>query len=132
MKTITIFGADGRTGLHLVNQALERGYKVTAFVFSKNNRLPEHELLTQIKGNVLSKHDVSRAITPDTDTVISALGHIKGSDPLMQTKGMKNIISIMERCKTMRLLSLTGTGARIKHDTPSVIDRLLNSGVAFF
>jgi uncharacterized protein YbjT (DUF2867 family) len=33
--TITVFGANGNLGSHFVNQALEAGFKIKAFVVNK-------------------------------------------------------------------------------------------------
>ena len=122
---ICIFGADGRTGVEVVRYAKKCGFEVTAFVFNdnSNNYFPDGVLIT--KGNVMDFNSVLDAIK-NTDAVISVLGHIKGSDPLMQTKGITNIVHAMKEVGINRILSLTGTGARIDGDKPSMIDRFLN------
>jgi putative NADH-flavin reductase len=111
---ICIFGADGRTGIEVLQYAKNRGYEIVAFVY---NEIRE--------GNVLDYEKVLRACT-GVDVVVSALGHIKGSDPSMQTKGMVNIIRAMKENNIRRIISLTGTGVRIPEDTPSSIDKILN------
>jgi len=61
-----------------------------------------------------------------SDAVISVLGHIKGSDPFMQTKGVAHMVKAMDEIGLRRLLSLTGTGARMTGDKPSILDKVLN------
>lgn len=127
---LCIFGADGRTGVEVVNCANKKGIEVVAFVYSdsSNKYFPKNGI-TIIKGNVMDYESVLSALH-GADAVISALGHIKGSDPLMQTKGMQNIVKAMQELGIKRVLSLTGTGARVEGDHPSLIDKVLNFIVA--
>ena len=41
-QTVLVFGANGKLGTHVVNQALDKGYKIKAFV-----RNPEKHTLTK-------------------------------------------------------------------------------------
>jgi putative NADH-flavin reductase len=127
---ISIFGADGRTGIEVVRYAQDKGHNVTAFVYNKNSETLFPEGIKIIQGNVLQYEEVRGAIN-GSDAIISVVGHIKGSDPLMQTKGMKNIVNAMQECGVKRVLSLTGTGVRIDGDKPSFLDRILNMAVGF-
>lgn len=121
---ICIFGADGRTGREVVHQSLLDGHQVTAFVYNQDLKLNDPHI-NVIQGDVLNQDDVMRA-TMDADAVISVVGHIKDSDPLMQTKGITHIINAMKIHNVQRLVSLTGTGVRQSEDSPSPLDRILN------
>jgi hypothetical protein len=122
---LCIFGADGRTGVEVVQYAKEQGFEIVAFVYSEaSNKYFPNDVEVEI-GNVLEYDSVRDAII-GTDAVVCVLGHIKGSDPLMQTKGITNIVRAMKDTGVKRILSLTGTGARVKGDTPSLIDKILN------
>jgi putative NADH-flavin reductase len=125
---LCIFGADGRSGIEVVRYANQKGYETTAFVFndlSKNFFPPNTKVF---KGNVMEYDDVFKALD-GADSVISVLGHIKGSDIRMQTKGIENISRAMNARGIKRILSLTGTGAREIGDTPSLLDVILNFAV---
>jgi hypothetical protein len=122
---ICIFGADGGTGVEVVNAAKSHGFEVVAFVYSNGSNTYFPSGVTVKMGNVMDYDSVREAIT-GSDAVISVLGHIKGSDPLMQTKGIMNIVRAMKDSGITRILSLTGTGARVENDNPSIIDRFLN------
>lgn len=124
--TITIFGADGRTGVEVVNNALSRKHQVKAVVYS--NLDIEHDNLRVFKGDVLNYQGVDKAIE-NSDAVISVIGHIKGSDPFMQTKGITNIVNSMKKNGLKRLISLTGTGVRVEGDRPSLFDKLGNFAI---
>jgi len=126
MKTICIFGADGRTGKLVVEEALKRGHRVQGFVYKNNHNFPKEVLI--LEGNVIEQNDVLQAVS-GCDAIISVLGHIKGSDPLMQTKGIRNIVNAMQKSSITRIISLTGTGVRQPGDKPSLIDRILNLGI---
>jgi putative NADH-flavin reductase len=122
---LCIFGADGRTGVEVVRYAVAQHYEVVAFVHSDVPSTYFPDSVVVKKGDIMNFDSVREAIA-GTDAVISVIGHIKGSDPFMQTKGMSNIVRVMESLGVKRVLSLTGTGAREKDDTPSLIDRVLN------
>lgn len=103
----TLFGADGRTGEKLLNQALERGHDVHAFVRS----MPEvpHKEATYFVGDVLNPRTVEPSID-GVEAVVSVIGHVPGSDPRLQTKGITNIIAAMDTHGVDRLVSMTGAG----------------------
>lgn len=122
---VCIFGADGRTGVELVKKTIDSGYNVVAFVYDKENCNQFDESVKIIQGNILDYENVEQVVL-DVDVVISVIGHIKNSDPLMQTKGIGNVINAMKKHGVKRLISLTGTGARISGDRPSLIDQFLN------
>jgi len=122
---ICIFGAAGRTGSEVVNCARAHGFEVVACVHrDRPNKLFPMDVAVR-KANILEYAGVREAIR-GSDAVISVLGHVKGSDPLMQTKGMVHVVSAMKEAGIKRLLSLTGTGARVSGDKPSVLDKVLN------
>lgn len=122
---LVIFGADGRTGVPLVKYAKQAGFDVVCFVYSDSSNKYFPEGVEIKKGNIMNYDDVHSALA-GVDAVISVIGHIKGSDPLMQTKGVTNVVKAMQSLGIKRILSLTGTGARSDGDTPSLIDQVLN------
>jgi putative NADH-flavin reductase len=123
---ILIFGANGKIGSLVVDLALSRGHEVTGFY-----RSPDHidKRVKSIVGDATNSDDVASAVA-GCEVVISCLGHVKVGDPIMQTKAISNIISAMEKQGMKRLVSLTGSGARLPGDKPSLIDRILNWGLA--
>jgi putative NADH-flavin reductase len=68
-----VIGATGRTGQEVVQQALERGHQVTAFVRSPETVTVRHERLSVLKGNVTDEDELSEAMQ-NHDAVLSALG----------------------------------------------------------
>lgn len=71
---VIIFGASGRTGLELVRQSLQSGYKVTAFVRQRVQLDKFRDKnLTVIEGDLSNTKQVREAVS-GKDAVISALG----------------------------------------------------------
>jgi nucleoside-diphosphate-sugar epimerase len=122
---LCVFGAGGRTGVEVVKYAHSQGFEVVAFVHSDTSRAYFPESVIIQKGDVMDYESVEKALR-GSDVVISVLGHVRGTDPLMQTTGITNIVRAMRKNGIKRILSLTGTGARVEGDKPSVIDRFLN------
>jgi putative NADH-flavin reductase len=124
---ITIFEATGKVGRHLVDQALERGDEVTAFVRDTSKLTTHrHERLKVVRGDVLDPRDVEQAVV-DTDAVLSALGHTKTSSKDVLTEGTKNIVAAMNRHGVRRLVCLTEAGVRDPKGEPKLVDRVIGS-----
>ena len=124
---ITIFGATGKVGRRLVDQALERGDRVTAFVRDPSKLTTHrHERLKVVQGNVQNSKDVEQAVA-GTDAVLSALGQTKTSSKDVLTEGIKNIVAAMNKHGVRRLVSLTGAGVRDPKDEPKLVDRVIGS-----
>ncbi len=70
---LLIFGATGGTGRQIVEQALQQGHEVTAFVRNPAKMTTQHEKLKIVKGNIMDCHSVGAAVAGQ-DAVFSALG----------------------------------------------------------
>ncbi len=68
-----VIGSTGGTGREIVQQALERGHHVTAFVRSPEPVTLRHERLSVLKGDVTDESQLSEAMR-NHDAVLSALG----------------------------------------------------------
>jgi putative NADH-flavin reductase len=105
MKVI-IFGATGSSGRHLVAQALENGYRVSAFSRSGNNE-DRSDALRVIKGDVLNPDDVASAVEGH-DIVFCALGDGRAGG--VRAEGTRNIINAMKSTGVRRLVCQTTLG----------------------
>lgn len=121
---LVVFGASGRTGRLLVEQALEAGHDVTAFVRDPAKLPVQHPRLKIIQGDALDAAKVEAAIA-GADAVLSVLGHTKNSPDRMQTLAMQNIVAAMQQHGVKRLISLTGAGVKDPKDQPKLIDRVI-------
>lgn len=84
---LTVLGATGRTGVHLLDRALAAGHEVTAAVRNPNGITKQHPLL--------------RIIETDVTSAASMLGAIRGADAVCTVLG-----STAPR-KTTRLYSIS-------------------------
>ena len=108
---VVIFGANGKTGLLLVEQALAKGYQVVAYVRRPESIMIENPKLKIVVGNLNEPLKMKDTIS-GADACISALGGgslTKHSIEIIN--GIKNIISIMEITNVHRLIYLSSLGA---------------------
>jgi putative NADH-flavin reductase len=120
--TLVVFGANGRVGSLVVGLALQRGHRVIAFVYGKS-KLPRHEALTLIKGDVRNKADVRRALR-DADVVLSALGSWGTKTRDILSSGMRTIVPVMEELGLTYIVSLTGADAVAESDQRGILNKL--------
>jgi uncharacterized protein YbjT (DUF2867 family) len=107
---VLVIGATGGTGRQLVQQALEQGHQVTAFVRDPSKLALEHPNLRVVKGDVLDYASVEDAMRGQS-AVLSALGHKRFFYPnKIQSTGMRNILRAMKACDVPRLICETALG----------------------
>jgi len=121
---LAIFGATGRTGMPLVQQALNGGYEVVVLVRNPSKMSLRNDRLTVIQGDAMSSPDVEQAVK-GTDAVISVLGRRKDSPKDMQTIAMRAIVTAMQKYGIKRLVSLTGAGVAAPQDKPKLFNYLI-------
>ena len=121
---LTIFGATGGTGRHLLRQALDAGHYVTVLVRSPEKIGLDHANLFVLRGDVLDAERVSVAIA-DADAVISTLGPVRGGPSDLMTRAAGHIIAGMEKQRVRRLVFATGAGVHAPEDEPGFGDRLV-------
>ncbi|WP_280414749.1 NAD(P)-dependent oxidoreductase [Nocardia carnea] len=105
---IAIFGATGTLGRHIVDQALERGYEVTALTRNAARISRVHERLHIVEGDVLDPGAVERAVTGQ-DAVVVALGN--GRKGVVRAEGTRTVIEAMNRAGVKRLICQSTLGA---------------------
>lgn len=109
-KRLLIVGASGGTGRRLVEQALDRGYSVTALAREPRRLTIQHAQLSVVKGDVLDERSVDTAVMGH-DAVLSALGHKRFLGPTrILSEGTRNILRAMERHDVPRLVCETSLG----------------------
>ena len=123
---IAVFGATGRTGHPLVEQAVERGHEVVAFVRDVTglpSTLRNDDRVSPIEGDAYTGEGVDRAIAGDgdpVDAVVSVLGQTSdGPDDLLIEAG-RHIRSAMNQHGVERLVTLVGAGVREEGESVSL------------
>ena len=121
---LVVFGASGRLGLKIVEQALTAGHRVTAFVRTPSKFAMHHSHLTLFKGDSMDAQAVYKALA-ERQGVISALGPERPPIPGMMETSARNIVTAMKEQGIYRLVSTTGAGVWQPQDQPKPIDYLI-------
>lgn len=106
---ITVFGANGRTGVLLVYQALEKGHVVTAVARRADSVPIRHPNLTVIQGDILDYQMVKEAVA-GREAVLSALGVNQRKYNTILSEGTKNILQAMKECGVKRFICMSSAG----------------------
>lgn len=104
---VAVFGATGRTGRVVVEQALRRGHEVTALTRDPG-RIPPHQRLRVVTGDVRDPVPVAETLD-GAEAVISTLGRQRRG-PDICTEGIRTILSAMDAGRPRRLVVLTNHG----------------------
>jgi len=106
---IILFGATGQIGRQILDQALERGHKVTAFVRNVSKLNVTHPNLSVAQGDARDAQSVAAAM-PGHDAVVSALGPggPEVSDPYLDilTDGTRHLVEGMKAAGLRRIVAL--------------------------
>ena len=97
-----ILGATGGIGRQLVDQALARGHRLTAFVRSPERIGRAHERLTILGGDPLEAEQLRRAL-PDHDAVLSAIGPRGRTEHKVHRNLARSLVPAMESAAVGRL-----------------------------
>lgn len=111
MKLVLI-GASGFVGSHLLQEALQRGHRVTAVVRHPEKVTTLHPNLTVKKGDVLNEDEVAALVTGH-DAVISAYNPGWHNPALYDEflKGSQSIQNGVKKAGVKRLLVVGGAGS---------------------
>ncbi len=104
---LLVFGATGGTGRALLNQGLEQGHQVTAFVRNPA-ALEARPGLTIVQGDVTDAAAVGRAVAGH-EAVLSALGP-RGGQYGVLPGGVQNIVAAMSQAGVRRLIHVSSFG----------------------
>jgi putative NADH-flavin reductase len=108
---IIVFGASGRTGGLLIEEALASGHEVIAYVRTKESVKSVHPNLKVVAGQ-LNETDKLKSVITGSDACISTLGGAsltKHSSEIIA--GIDHIVSIMEEVNVKRFIYLSSIGA---------------------
>jgi putative NADH-flavin reductase len=106
---ITVFGATGGIGGHVVRQALDAGHQVTAVVRDPARLDLRHERLDVVTADIMDPEAIADAVK-GRDAVISALGARDLKPTTVARDSARSIISAMTRTGARRLLAVSNSG----------------------
>ena len=121
---IAVFGGTGRTGKHLIEQALAAGHQVTALARTPA-KLPSHERLTIIQGDIQDRAAVEKTVV-GAEAVVSVLGPTSNEPTFEVSKGTQHILGAMQKHGVRRLIISAGAGVADPNDTPKPLNKAIN------
>jgi putative NADH-flavin reductase len=122
---LTIFGATGRTGQHLLRQALQAGHQVTVLVRDPAKLAASDARVRVVKGSLQDTACVDQAVA-GADAVISVLGPSNNQPSFDISRGMGLIIQAMKAHGVQRLVISAGAGVGDPGDAPGLFNRVMN------
>lgn len=100
---ITVFGANGGTGRHVVKQALEQGHEVQAVVRDPSSLDLRDERLSVERGDVLAP----KTLEVRGEVVLSGIGARSRNAGRIASEGTANILAAMKRAGVTRIVSIS-------------------------
>ena len=117
---LTIFGATGKTGRYLLEQALAKGHTVTVLARTPDKLTLRHDRLHVVQGDIRDAARVAQAVA-GAGAVLSVLGPTSNKPELAVSQGMDNILAAMRQHGVRRLIQSIGAGVRDPRDRPTPI-----------
>ncbi|MNO16658.1 NmrA-like family protein [compost metagenome] len=109
---IAVIGGTGRAGKYLVNQFLEAGYEVRALVRNPKKVSITHTKLELVQGDARNTDSI-RFLLNGCGFVVSALGQMKGEEPIFST-ATSNVLKAMEEYRINQYMVISGSGGRMR------------------
>ncbi len=106
---VLVFGATGGTGAAVVQQALNKGFEVTAFIRNPAKLKIANPMLHVAEGDVLQQETVDDAVAGH-DAVICCLRAPATKAGTLRSHGTKNIVKAMQRHAVQRFICQTSLG----------------------
>jgi putative NADH-flavin reductase len=126
---VVVFGATGKTGKEIIQQALEHGHEVSAFIREtsrlafENGDVALEGQLRIVSGDVFDYNAVKQAIKGQ-EAVICALGSNSLSKTTVRSQGTTNIVQAMEEECVDRLIVVSAMGTGESWSSLSFINKL--------
>lgn len=124
---VLILGASGKTGRHVVEQALRKGHEVTALVRSPEKLDITHPKLRVIVGNAKEPKDLAKAFRGQ-EAVISTLGNSrKNPDPNLIRESSRIIVAAAKQARGSRVIMMSSfiVGGRLGPLTKGLVRLLM-------
>jgi len=113
---IVVYGATGEVGTHIVDEALNRGHRVTAVSRNPEQVEMHHDRLTVVQGDLLDKASVTEIVDGQDVVVLSVRGVIGDSgtpDSALQFIAAETLVEVLSEQGdgAARLLHVGGAGS---------------------
>ena len=123
---VTVFGATGKIGRHVIDQLLAAGHTVTAYARNPSKLTTTQPNLTVIQGGPDDPAGIGRAVE-GADAVISALGPSlrRGATGTPVSDGTRTIVAAMQAAGVRRFIGLATPSVADPRDRPTLKGKLL-------
>lgn len=126
---ILVYGATGKVGSKVVEEALNRGHHVTAVSRDPSRITRRHQHLSVVKGNVLDPQSVGQLLKGQDVVIVSVrgvLGKSKQAEDAVPYKAVETIVAVLNETQDSdtRLLHVGGSGSLELADGRVWADRL--------
>ena len=116
MFDIVVYGATGEVGSHVVQEALDRGHRVTAVSRTPDQFEMQHDHLAVVKGDLLNPASVAEIVAGQDVVVLSVRGVIGDSGSptsALQFIAAENLVDVLSRqgSHAPRLIHVGGSGS---------------------
>jgi putative NADH-flavin reductase len=118
---LAVFGGTGKTGQHVIQQALDAGHEVVTLARMPSKVTTRHPNLKLIQGDILNIDRVEETIQ-GVDAVISVLGPSTNKPDFTISQGMNYILKAMWKHSVRRIIMSAGAGIREPQDSPNLVD----------
>ena len=113
---IVVYGASGEVGSHVVQEALERGHRVTAVSRNPAQIAMRHENLSVVKGDLLDKASVTEVVSGQDVVILSVRGVIGNSgrpESALQFIAAEMLVDVLFRQgeRAPRIIHVGGSGS---------------------
>ena len=123
---VTVFGATGKIGRHVIDQLLAAGHTVTAYARNPSKLTTTQPNLTVIQGALDDPAGIGHAVE-GADAVISALGPSlrRGATGTPVSDGTRTIVAAMQAAGVRRFIGLATPSVADPQDRPTLKGKLL-------
>jgi len=113
---ILVYGASGKVGSQVVNEALDRGHRVTAVSRDPTRINRAHDHLSVVRGDVLDPQSIASLVVGQDVVIISVRGVIgKSKDPndAVPRIAVENVVNALRdiNVDAARLIHIGGSGS---------------------
>jgi len=107
METIAMFGGSGATGRHVIEQAMNRGFRVRTLVRNSGAFSPQSRAVQVIEGSLLNPSDIEKTLE-GCDSVCCVFGPRPPFRDIFCAEATRIIVEAMQGWGIDRLLCQTG------------------------
>ncbi|EDO32573.1 predicted protein [Nematostella vectensis] len=126
-KKVVVFGGTGKTGLHVVQQALDRGHHVTVIARSPEKMTIKNDNLVVVKGDIFDIESFSPSFE-GKDAILSTFGtafHSIFNPTTEYSESMKGILQTMKKHGVNRLIVETSWGTEATPGGPFSLEWII-------